>query len=92
MAEIVRAGINAVPKGQLEAAESLGMNFNMAMFTVILPQAIRNILPALCNEGISLLKETSIAGYIGIVDVTKAAMLIRSQGTFLSDSMATGPT
>ena len=79
VAEIVRAGINAVPKGQLEAAESLGMNFNMAMFTVILPQAIRNILPALCNEGISLLKETSIAGYIGIVDVTKAAMLIRSQ-------------
>ena len=79
VAEIVRAGINAVPKGQLEAAESLGMNFNMAMFTVILPQAIRNILPALCNEGISLLKETSIAGYIGIIDVTKAAMLIRAQ-------------
>ena len=79
VAEIVRAGINAVPKGQLEAAESLGMTFNMAMFTVILPQAIRNILPALCNEGISLLKETSIAGYIGIIDVTKAAMLIRSQ-------------
>ncbi|MBR4244400.1 MAG: ABC transporter substrate-binding protein/permease [Candidatus Methanomethylophilaceae archaeon] len=79
VAEIVRAGINAVPKGQLEAAESLGMSFNMAMGTVILPQAIRNILPALCNEGISLLKETSIAGYIGIVDVTKAAMLIRSQ-------------
>ncbi len=79
VAEIVRAGINAVPKGQLEATESLGMNFNMAMFTVILPQAIRNILPALCNEGISLLKETSIAGYIGIIDVTKAAMLIRAQ-------------
>ena len=79
VAEIVRAGINAVPKGQLEAAESLGMTFNMAMVTVIMPQAIRNILPALCNEGISLLKETSIAGYIGIVDVTKAAMLIRSQ-------------
>ncbi|MBQ7978979.1 MAG: amino acid ABC transporter permease [Candidatus Methanomethylophilaceae archaeon] len=79
VAEIVRAGINAVPKGQLEAAESLGMTFNMAMVTVIMPQAVRNILPALCNEGISLLKETSIAGYIGIVDVTKAAMLIRSQ-------------
>ena len=79
VAEIVRAGINAVPEGQLEAAESLGMPFNKAMFSVILPQAIRNILPALCNEGISLLKETSIAGYIGIVDVTKAAMLIRSQ-------------
>ena len=79
VAEIVRAGINAVPKGQLEAAESLGMTFNQAMRFVILPQAVRNMLPALCNEGISLLKETSIAGYIGIVDVTKAAMLIRSQ-------------
>ncbi len=79
VAEIVRAGINAVPEGQLEASESLGMTFNMAMFAVILPQAIRNILPALCNEGISLLKETSIAGYIGIIDVTKAAMLIRAQ-------------
>ena len=79
VAEIIRAGVNAVPEGQLEASESLGMNFNMAMFTVILPQAFRNILPALCNEGISLLKETSIAGYIGIIDVTKAAMLIRSQ-------------
>ena len=79
VAEIVRAGINAVPTGQLEASESLGMSFNMSMRTVILPQALRNILPALCNEGISLLKETSIAGYIGIVDVTKAAMLIRSQ-------------
>ena len=79
VAEIVRAGINAVPKGQLEAAESLGMTFNMAMLSVILPQAFRNILPALCNEGISLLKETSIAGYIGIIDVTKAAMLIRAQ-------------
>ena len=79
VAEIVRGGINAVPRGQLEAAESLGMTFSQAMIFVIIPQAIRGVLPALCNEGISLLKETSIAGYIGIIDLTKAAMLIRSQ-------------
>jgi polar amino acid transport system substrate-binding protein len=79
VAEIVRAGINAVPKGQLEAGRSLGLPFWPSMTKVIMPQAIRNILPALCNEGITLLKETSIAGYIGIVDLTKAAMLIRSQ-------------
>lgn len=79
VAEIMRGGINAVPRGQLEAAESLGMTFNQAMIHVIIPQAIRGVLPALCNEGISLLKETSIAGYIGIVDITKAAMLIRAQ-------------
>ncbi len=79
VAEIVRAGINAVPRGQLEAGSSLGLPFSSAMMLVILPQAIRNILPALCNEGITLLKETSISGYIGITDLTRAGDIIRSQ-------------
>ena len=79
VAEIVRAGINAVPKGQLEAGSSLGLPFSSTMFLVILPQAIKNILPALCNEGITLLKETSISGYIGIMDLTRAGDIIRAQ-------------
>ncbi len=79
VAEIVRAGINAVPRGQLEAGFSLGLPFTSTMIMVIIPQAIRNILPALCNEGIALLKETSISGYIGITDLTRAGDIIRSQ-------------
>ena len=79
VAEVVRSGITAVPKGQMEACRSLGMSNSMAMRTVILPQAIRNIMPALGNEGISLLKETSIAGYIGIMDLTRGADIIRGQ-------------
>lgn len=79
VAEIVRAGINAVPKGQLEASSSLGLPFTMSMLVVILPQALRNILPALCNEGITLLKETSISGYIGLMDLTRGGDMIRGQ-------------
>ncbi len=79
VAEIMRAGINAVPRGQMEAASSLGLPFISIMILVILPQAFRNILPALCNEGITLLKETSISGYIGVMDLTRAGDLIRSQ-------------
>ena len=79
VAEVVRAGINAVPKGQMEACRSLGLSNRQAMTSVILPQAVRNILPALGNEGISLLKETSVAGYIGIMDLTRGADIIRGQ-------------
>lgn len=79
VAEVIRSGINAVPKGQMEACRSLGMTNRMAMNTVIMPQAIRNILPALGNEGITLLKETSVAGYIGIMDLTRGADIIRGQ-------------
>lgn len=79
IAEIMRAGINSVPKGQFEASASLGMPMDMAMSTVVLPQAFRNILPALCNEGITLLKETSICGYIGLMDLTRAGNIIRAQ-------------
>ncbi len=79
VAEVIRSGINAVPKGQMEACRSLGMTNRMAMNTVIMPQAVRNILPALGNEGITLLKETSVAGYIGIMDLTRGADIIRGQ-------------
>lgn len=79
VAEVIRSGINSVPKGQMEACRSLGMTNRMAMSSVIMPQAIRNILPALGNEGITLLKETSVAGYIGIMDLTRGGDIIRGQ-------------
>ncbi len=73
--EIVRAGLQAVDKGQMEAARSLGMNGFQAMRHVIIPQAFRIILPALCNEFISLIKETAVLSMITIVDVTRKSML-----------------
>jgi len=79
IAEIMRAGINSVPKGQFEASYSLGLPTDVTMSSVVLPQAFRNILPALCNEGITLLKETSICGYIGLMDLTRAGNIIRAQ-------------
>jgi His/Glu/Gln/Arg/opine family amino acid ABC transporter permease subunit len=78
VAEIVRAGIQAVDKGQMEAARSLGMPYGMAMRHIIMPQAFRNILPALVNEFITLLKETSVSGFIALDDLTKGADIIRS--------------
>lgn len=78
MAEIVRSGIAAVDPGQNEAARSLGMNRMQTMWQVIMPQAIKNILPAIGNEMIALLKETSVAGYVAVVDLTRAANLIRN--------------
>ena len=79
MAELIRSGINAVDKGQMEAARSLGMSKGQAMSKIIFPQAIKNILPAIGNECIALLKETSVAGYVAIVDVTRAATNIRNK-------------
>ena len=79
MAELIRSGINAVDKGQMEAARSLGMSKSQAMAKIIFPQAIKNILPAIGNECIALLKETSVAGYVAIVDVTRAAANIRNK-------------
>lgn len=79
VAEIVRAGINAVDKGQSEAGRSLGLTSAMTMRLIVLPQAIKNILPALGNEFIVLLKETSIVGYIGIIDLTRAGDIVRAQ-------------
>ena len=78
MAELIRGGLNAVDKGQLEAARSLGLSKGQAMAKIIFPQAIKNILPAIGNESIALLKETSVAGYVAIVDITRAATNIRN--------------
>ena len=78
MAELIRSGINAVDRGQMEAGRSLGMTRGQAMRKVIFPQAIRYILPAIGNEFIALLKETSVAGYVTIVDLTRAGNLIRN--------------
>lgn len=79
IAEIVRSGLYSIDKGQLEAGRSLGFNYSKTMWYFILPQAVKNILPALGNEFIVLLKETSISGYIGILDLTRGGDLIRSR-------------
>ncbi|MFZ5986972.1 MAG: amino acid ABC transporter permease [Bacillota bacterium] len=79
VAEIIRAGIMAIDKGQMEAGRSLGLTYTQTMRYIILPQAIRNILPALGNESIALLKETAVAGYIAIEDLTKGGDIIRSR-------------
>ena len=76
VAEIIRSGILAVDKGQTEAGRSLGLSQSKTMRLIILPQAIKNILPALGNEFIALLKETSVAGYVTIMDLTRAAQSI----------------
>ena len=78
VAEIFRGGIMSIDKGQLEAGRSIGFNYFQTMFVVILPQAIKNVLPTLLNEFIALLKETSVAGYVGIMDLTKAGNNIRN--------------
>lgn len=78
MAELIRSGINAVDKGQMEAGRSLGMSKLQTMRKIIFPQAIRYILPAIGNELIALLKETSVAGYVAVVDLTRAGNLIRN--------------
>ena len=77
-AEIIRGGILAIDNGQTEAGRSLGFSSLATMRYIIMPQAIKNALPALCNEAISLLKETSVAGFIGVVDLTTAALYIKT--------------
>ena len=79
VAEIVRAGILAVDVGQLEAGQSLGLTYGKTMRLIILPQAIKNILPALGNEFVVLLKETSVAGFITVFDLARAGDYIRSR-------------
>lgn len=78
MAELVRSGLNAIDPGQMEAGRSLGMSKLQAMRKIVLPQAVRNILPAIGNELIALLKETSVAGYVAVVDLTRAGNLVRN--------------
>ena len=79
VAEIVRSGIMAVDEGQFEAGRSLGLNYGQTMRLIILPQAFKNVLPALANEFITLLKETSAGAYIGILELTKASDIIASR-------------
>lgn len=79
VSEIIRSGINSIPKGQSEAGYALGLKYGQVMRFIILPQAIKNILPALGNEFITLLKETSVGAYIGIVELTKASDIIASR-------------
>ena len=78
IAEIFRGGIESIDHGQMEAARSLGLNYGSSMRLVILPQAVRNVIPMLFNEFIALLKETSVAGYIGIDDLTRAGQNIQA--------------
>ena len=79
VAEIVRSGIMSIDAGQTEAGRSLGFNYGQTMLYVVMPQAFKNVLPALANEFIVLLKETSICGYIGLMDLTRGGDIIRSR-------------
>ncbi|MDE6594872.1 MAG: amino acid ABC transporter permease [Oscillospiraceae bacterium] len=79
VAEIVRSGIMSIDKGQFEAGRSLGFNYVQTMWYIIMPQAFKNVLPALGNELIVLLKETSVSGYIAMEDLTKGGDIIRSR-------------
>ena len=79
VAEIIRAGIESIDKGQMEAGRSLGLSYFQTLKLIIMPQAIKNILPAIGNEFITLVKETSVAGYIGVMDLTKASDIIASR-------------
>lgn len=79
VAEIFRSGIMSIDEGQFEAGRSLGFNYRQTMIYIIMPQAFKNILPALGNEFISLLKETSVSGYIALQDLTKGGDIIRSR-------------
>ena len=79
VAEIFRGGIMSVDNGQFEAGRSLGFNYLQTMIYIVIPQMFKNVLPTLCNEFIVLLKETSVAGYVGIADLTKAGDLIRGR-------------
>ena len=79
VAEIFRSGIMSIDNGQFEAGRSLGFNYRQTMVYIVMPQAFKNALPALGNEFIVLLKETSVAGYIAVQDLTKGADIIRSR-------------
>lgn len=78
VAEIFRSGIMSIDNGQFEAGRSLGFNYAQTMMYIIMPQAFKNVLPTLCNEFISLLKETSVSGYIALQDLTKGGDIIQA--------------
>lgn len=77
VAEILRGGIMSIDSGQFEAGRSLGFNYIQTMWYIIIPQVFKNVLPTLLNEFIALLKETSVAGYVGVMDLTRAGNSIR---------------
>ena len=79
VAEICRSGIMSIDNGQFEAGRSLGFNYAQTMMYIVMPQAFKNVLPTLCNEFISLLKETSVSGFIAFQDLTKGGDIIRSR-------------
>ena len=79
VAEIIRGGIMSIDEGQFEAGRSLGFNYGQTMIYIIIPQVFKVVLPTLCNEFVVLLKETSVAGYVGIMDLTKAGDIIRGR-------------
>ena len=79
VSEVIRAGLGSVDYGQTEAGRSLGLSQIGTLRLIVLPQAIKNILPALCNEAIAVLKETSIVGMVSVVDLTRAGDLVRSR-------------
>ena len=79
VAEIFRSGIMSIDNGQFEAGRSLGFNYAQTMMYIVMPQAFKNVLPTLCKEFISLLKETSVSGYIALQDLTKGGDIIRSR-------------
>ena len=78
VSEIIRAGILSINKGQTEAGRSLGLNAKQTMLYIIIPQAVKNIFPAMGNEFITLIKETAIVGYVGLMDIQKAGDFIKS--------------
>lgn len=78
VSEIFRAGILSIPKGQTEAGRSLGLSSSQTMMEIVIPQAVKNIFPTLCNEFITLIKETAIVGYVGLMDIQKAGDFIKS--------------
>ena len=79
VAEIIRSGIMSIDNGQFEAGRSMGFNYVQTMRYIIIPQALKNVLPALANEFIVLLKETSVAGYVSVEDLTKGGDIIRGR-------------
>lgn len=79
VSEIIRAGIESIDQGQMEGGRALGLTYGETMRYIVMPQAIKNVMPALGNEFITLVKETSVAGYIGIVELTKAGDIIASR-------------
>ncbi|MBP3238020.1 MAG: amino acid ABC transporter permease [Lachnospiraceae bacterium] len=78
VSEVIRAGILSVDKGQTEAGRSLGLSGRQTMFSIVVPQAMKNIFPALGNEFITLIKETAIVGYVGLMDIQKAGDFVKS--------------